>query len=379
MHIKNLSFAQTFGTVLASIPDAVPHIDRCCVRNGEPIKEWLAQEEVILDYVSGMSLLVVYEAEETKFFYLDRIFKLCRGIRFSITALDDFCCVDCHTVSVDALNLLTEHPAEYFRGTSSELKLEHLFTFFYQECCRDFYFRGEQHEALELVYVDHGELHNLLGGTDILLRQQQLLLIDRNVWHMQYADLPVNFLTVSFRADAASPCSRLAGRCLELSSQQVALIRQMLAEDATAEYAYDNIESLLRLLLIDLLRHEQTFPQKVAHSLPATNYAEQRIVDQLVQTVSANAGQKLSLQQLANSAHVSTTYLHRIFKTQLGMTPWHYLTKIKIQECKLLIREGKLSMSEIANQLGFSSQQHFSRQFRTVTGMTPSEYSKSLR
>ena len=41
--------------------------------------------------------------------------------------------------------------------------------------------------------------------------------------------------------------------------------------------------------------------------------------------------------------------------------------------------EGAATMGEIAKKLGFSSQQHFSRQFRTVTGMTPSEYVRSLR
>ena len=42
MQIKNLSSAQTFGTVIASLPDDMPCTSHCCVRAGEPIKEWLA-------------------------------------------------------------------------------------------------------------------------------------------------------------------------------------------------------------------------------------------------------------------------------------------------------------------------------------------------
>ena len=232
---------------------------------------------------------------------------------------------------------------------------------------------------MELVYVDRGELHNLAGGTDILLRQQQMLLIDRNVWHMQYADLPVNFLTISFRTDSTSPCAALAGRRFSLTEQQVALLRQMLAENSAAEYAHDSMESLLRLLIISLLRSEQTHRRGLLKALPATSRTEQRIADQLIQTISAHSGQKLSLQQLADSAHISTAYLHRIFRTQLGMTPGAYLAKVRIEESKLLLREGTLSMGEIAKQLGFSSQQQFSRQFRSVSGMTPSEYVRTLR
>lgn len=76
MQIKNLSSAQTFGTVIASLPDDMPCTSHCCVRAGEPIKEWLSQEPVVLDYVSGMPLLVIYEAESYSLYYLDRVFKL---------------------------------------------------------------------------------------------------------------------------------------------------------------------------------------------------------------------------------------------------------------------------------------------------------------
>ena len=88
MQIKNLSSAQTFGTVIASLPDDMPCTSHCCVRAGEPIKEWLSQEPVVLDYVSGMPLLVIYEAESYSLYYLDRVFKLRPGVRFSVTALD---------------------------------------------------------------------------------------------------------------------------------------------------------------------------------------------------------------------------------------------------------------------------------------------------
>ena len=134
-----------------------------------------------------------------------------------------------------------------------------------------------------------------------------------------------------------------------------------------------------RLLLVDLLRSENSCTAELHKRLPATVRADRRIADRLIQFVSANADKGLTLQQLAYAAHISTTYLHRIFRTQLGMTPGNYLAKIRIEESKLLLRDGTLSMGEISLRMGFSSQQHFSRQFRTVAGMTPSEYVRTLR
>lgn len=381
MQIKNLSSSHIwrFGQILSCVPETGFSVRHMELHSGDAAEEFRSDAPVILDYVSGMSLLVIYENDAFELYYLDRMFELHPGVRFSIAALEDSCRIDCYTSESSVLISVAEHPAVEFQSDTNSLKLSRLCTFFYQECARDFYFRGEQHEAMELVYVDRGELHNLTGGVDILLRQQELLLIGRNVWHMQYADLPVNFLTVSFRTEPSTPCSALSGRRFELTKQQIALLRQMLAENNAAKYAHDSMESLLRLLLISLLRSDQTRRSGQPKALPATSRTEQRIADQLIQTISSHSGQKLSIQQLADSAHISTTYLHRIFRTQLSMTPGNYLAKVRIEESKLLLRDGALSMGEIAKQLGFSSQQQFSRQFRAVAGMTPTEYVRTLR
>ena len=112
---------------------------------------------------------------------------------------------------------------------------------------------------------------------------------------------------------------------------------------------------------------------------PATRHAEHEIVDRLIQHISENIDRKLTLQALAGSAHISVAYMHRLFQQHLGMAPGQYIAKIRMEECKLLLREGALSMGEISKKMCFSSQQHFSSQFRRLCGMTPSEYVRTLR
>ena len=381
MQIKNLSAAQVqpFGEILSAESELLPPCaERWQIRPGADVRELRADGPVVLDYVSGMPLLVIYEKDARSVYYLDRVLALRAGVRFSIAALGDGCEVDCRAQQPGLLRLLARHPAEEFAGAQSELKLERLYTFFYQECASDFYFRGERHEAFELVYVDRGQLHNLVGGRDILLRQQQLTLIDRNEWHTQYSDLPVNFLTVSFRV-ADDALSMLCGQAFSLSATELSLLRKMLEENRQERYCCDYVESLLKILLIELLRRAQKQLPEAAPQLPATRHAEHQIVDQLVQFVSANAGRRLSLQELADAAHISLPYMHRLFQTHLGLAPGQYIAKIRMEEAKTLLRSGSLSMGAVAREMGFSSQQHFSRQFRSVCGMTPSEYVRSLR
>ena len=87
----------------------------------------------------------------------------------------------------------------------------------------------------------------------------------------------------------------------------------------------------------------------------------------------------LRLTDLQRIFPISRSYLSQLFNRELGQSFSDYVNQFRIEESKLLLRGGALSMGEIAKKLGFSSQQHFSRQFRTVTGMTPSEYVRSLR
>ena len=229
MQIRNFSAAglRAFGRTLASLPGEAlfPCVLHRSFSAQSPVERCVCSGPVVLDYASGMSLLVLFGQAEPLFFYLDRIVQLEPGVEFAVAALSETCAVDIHLPSGDALRVVSAEPAAAFQPPASDLRLERLYTFFYQECSSDFYFRGERHEAFELVYVDRGQLHNLVGGRDILLRQQQLTLIDRNEWHTQYSDLPVNFLTVSFRA-ADDALSMLCGQAFSLSAAELSLLRK---------------------------------------------------------------------------------------------------------------------------------------------------------
>lgn len=382
MQILQLSAARLHP--FASILPTSTQSDTCaCVVHREftaqsTLEQFISDDPVVLDYVSGMPLLLLYDGTEPQVYYLDRVLQLAPHVRFSVASLSSACQVDFHLASPTALRVVATLPASSFQGVSPALRFDRLYTFFYQECAGNFYFRGEQHEAYELVYVDRGQLHNLVGGKDVLLRQRQLMLIGSHKWHTQYSDQPVSFLTLSFLSHDEALLS-LADQVLSPSSYAFTLLRQLLSESSRDAYSYDCAESLLRLLLIDLLRNMRERPAVPDTQLPATRYAEQQTVDRLIRTISANVCHKLTLQELADSVHISVAYMHRLFQAQLGMSPGTYIAKIRIEESKLLLREGALSMGSIAEKMGFSSQQHFSRHFRTVTGMTPSEYVRSLR
>ena len=141
-------------------------------------------------------------------------------------------------------------------------------------------------------------------------------------------------------------------------------------------YSDEYMESLLKVLLIELL---QDAGAEAAPQYPTSSHWENEIVDRSIQLISENLQKKLSLEELAAMVHVSVPYLYKLFQVHLGTSPGKYIAKIRIEECKMLLREGQLTMGQIAARMGFSSQQQFSRQFSAICGISPTQYLRSLR
>lgn len=83
----------------------------------------------------------------------------------------------------------------------------------------------------------------------------------------------------------------------------------------------------------------------------------------------------ISLDQVAEAINISPGYLSTIFRQYTGICFIDYLTGIKIDEAKRLLRESDNKIYEIAEFLGYQNAYYFSKVFKKITGMTPSEFS----
>ncbi len=81
-----------------------------------------------------------------------------------------------------------------------------------------------------------------------------------------------------------------------------------------------------------------------------------------------------SRNDLANSLGVTPGYLTQHFRQELGITPWEYLTHVRIERAKELLTGSTLSITEIAGRVGYDDAAYFSRVFSKETGRTPRSY-----
>ena len=83
------------------------------------------------------------------------------------------------------------------------------------------------------------------------------------------------------------------------------------------------------------------------------------------------AAEQLSRRQLASHIAVCERYLTYIFRRDLGITPWEYLTRFRIEQAKRLLHATDLTATEIAGRVGYNDGAYFCRVFHRETGYSP--------
>ena len=98
------------------------------------------------------------------------------------------------------------------------------------------------------------------------------------------------------------------------------------------------------------------------------------LVKRSIAFIHQNYALPISRVQIANAIGISEDYLSRLFKQELGISPWDYLNRYRILEAKNLLRETHLSIGNIGKSVGFSDASYFNRVFKRLTGVSPGSF-----
>lgn len=114
-------------------------------------------------------------------------------------------------------------------------------------------------------------------------------------------------------------------------------------------------------------------------SLPESIDDMNRTVQHAVQYLTTQYAEPITIEMMAESMGYNRAYLSRIFKSAMQQSPVTFLLHLRLDKARRLIRERtELTLEQIASSVGFNDPLYFSKQFRRIYGMTPSDYRRQM-
>lgn len=105
---------------------------------------------------------------------------------------------------------------------------------------------------------------------------------------------------------------------------------------------------------------------------------DDKLVYRIGKYVIIHVDERLSLGSVAEGVYLNPSYVSNIFKKITGITFTNYMTEVKIDRAKVLLRDNKKKLYDIASIIGYSDSEYFAKIFKRKTGYSPSEYRRML-
>lgn len=269
-----------------------------------------------------------------------------------------------------------------------QVKVQKLYSLFKRHYEKGHQFAGEMHDFWEVVYVVDGEViisadenvHNFKSG-DIIFHKP-LELHKFNV----VGDDGVTLLIFSFSM-AGELCKKMERRAYHLDKYGRSIMKsfvefyeyedeklserepQKTSYDVLPYFADDNI----------FLQTVSTYISRIilslasgANTLTKTRTHETELFKTALVIMNERLAEQLSVNELATGLNMSVSSLKRLFEKYAGMSVHKYFLTLKIKTATLMLKGG-MSVNEVSDALGFSSQGYFSATYKRETGNNPSQ------
>lgn len=146
-------------------------------------------------------------------------------------------------------------------------------------------------------------------------------------------------------------------------------LRKIIQELQQCKYGYeDYIASLFNNILLLVSRQQQEGENA------ATNIPEE--IEAAAAYFNEHYNTKISVEQYAESLHISTNWFIRNFKQHMKISPAQYLLSLRMVNAQSLLENTDYSVGEIAEIVGYDNQLYFSRVFKKEYGISPAQYRK---
>lgn len=341
-------------------------------------------QDAYVKVLSGIVMLVVSvdeEGKEYEQFVIHRVIKLKAGVKFNFIAISsgakiELSC-DSKTKKV-SVPLYQKHPIEY-EPLIPRFQIKEIYAYYYQVRNHNYTFPGEKHNFWELTFIDNGSLSTSVDGEEYQLKEMDLILYAPDQFHTQSnpSDQSCSYLTILFDMDLSDDFL-ITNRVYHAHRELHRALNDFIKVSNNG-MLYDNELMLcyLKELIIRVLQYDFLEASPVASS-PMQQKFENELLNEIIIFINDNIYEQLTIEDICLKFSISRSSLQTLFKNNLNVAPKQYISNLKLAKSKLLIKESIYTISEISSMLGFTSIHYFSRKFKQVFGITPSDYAKTI-
>jgi len=277
-----------------------------------------------------------------------------------------------------------------------DIRVTRLYSVHYFEYSKNFSFTGERHDFWELVYVDKGEITVVADREEHVLSHGKMIFHKPDEWHELRAngEIAPNLIIISFECNSPA-MSFFENKIVTIGQYQKNLLSKILVEYSNVfSTVLDNpnttvlerhpepklfgAEQLVGMyiseLLILLMRETDVGQYKTI-----TGNSMDSNINSVLMIMNANIFGKLSIAEISKQSGMSPASVSALFTRHFGMGVMEYFFRMKTEVAKKYLREDNHNITRISEILGYNSIHYFSRQFKKITGMTPTQYANSVK
>lgn len=248
------------------------------------------------------------------------------------------------------------------------------------------------HPEVELVFTKNGFGNRYVGNHISKFEDGDLILLGPNIPHFGYEfgfqgineEIVVQFKKGLIKSSAEFiPEFETIGKLIEKAksglmfygeTKKIVGVELMKMEDKNP---FNRLLGMFKILQFLAKSKEYEVLNATGVTLIIQNQDDDRI-NQVYQYVKDHFESEISLDQISKVTHMTVPAFCRYFKKYTKKTFTQFVNEFRIRQAIRLIGMGNKSITEIASEVGFNNFSHFNKQFKRVTGETPSKYKKSM-
>lgn len=340
--------------------------------------------DVYVKVSSGIVMLVVSmddDAAHYEKFVIHRVIRIKQGVKFNFIAISNTAKINIgveHNAKKVTVPVYQNEPVVYERLVSN-LEITEIFGYYYQVRNANYVFPGEKHDFWELTFIDNGSLETTIDDDVYQMNNFDLILYAPNQFHSQKTakSHSCSYLTILFDMKIDNP--ELITNRVYNAHREIHNALNNFIKVSNDDILYDNELMLcyLKELIVKLLQYDFLSSSPIA-STPMQQRFENELLNEIIIYINSNIYEQITIEEICHKFSISRSSLQTLFKNNLNVAPKQYISDLKLNKSKLLIKESLYTISEISSKLGFTSIHYFSRKFKQQYGITPTDYAKTI-